>query len=163
MNRITHRFFPVIFAFSCVLCLQALLAPAASAHTATGHIPAPGSRLYLMHVAFTGDVDYSGPNLIVTPGTGGTTTKTWTVSNQFGATLGISVNVVSAGVSFNVTESQSVSEACNVPTNTTGHDELLVWESVFAHYNYDIYSSATNTKVGTGWAEGFTATRCGLY
>jgi hypothetical protein len=163
MKRITQRFFPLILAFSFVICLQALLAPSASAHTAARHIPAPASRLYVTHVVFTGDVNYSEYGVVIAPGTGANISKAWTVSNTFGASLGISADVVSAGVNFNVTESQSVTETCTAPTNTTGHDELLEWESIFAHYNYDIYSQVTGAKVGTGWAEKYAFTRCAIY
>ena len=163
MKRITQRFFPLIFTLSCVICLQALLASGVSAHTAARHIPAPGSRLYVTHVFFTGDVDVSEYGVFIAPGTSASISKSWSVSNQFGATVGISADVVSAGVSFNVTESTGVSETCTAPTNTTGHDQLLEWESIYAHYDYDIYSSVTGAKMGTGWAEEFTGARCAIY
>jgi hypothetical protein len=167
MKHITRTTFQLLFSLSLVACLTVWLAPVAAAHTT---IPDNGpnqvGNYFITHVAFTGDEARVEYNVYIAPGTGANITKTWSVSNSFGATIGINADVVSAGLSYNVTTSTDVSETCTANVNTTGFDQLLGWQSLFANQSYDIYwhsnFTGQDTKEGTGWAKEYTGPRCDL-
>ncbi len=168
MKRITRMFLPLLTSLSLAALLVAWLAPAASAHVATpGNSPSGAGYYVITHIANTGNEDQSEYSIIIAPGTSANITQSWSVSNSFGATIGISKDIVSAQLGYNVTQTTSVSETCSANVNTTDQDQLLEWQSVIINQSYDIYwhSNLTgdDTMQGTGWAKEYNYPRCALY
>jgi len=168
MKRITRTSFQLLFSLALVACLTALLAPVAAAHTTIpDNGPNQAGYEFLMYISQTGNETVSEYDVTIGPGTSANITNTWSVSNSFGATVGITADVVSAQLNYNFTSSTDVSETCSANVNTTDQDQLLEWEAIFNNYRYDVYwhDNLTNqdTKVGTGWAKVYNEPRCALY
>jgi hypothetical protein len=166
MKYITHTLFQLFFAFSLIIALMAWLAPVAAAHTLVSN-NGPSGKYFLMHVADVGNESQSEYRVTIAPETSANITQTWSVSNSFGATIGINNEVVSAGLSYDVTRSTDVSETCSTNVNMTSQDQTLEWQSIFINYNYDIYWHSTitgqDTYEGAGWAKEYINPKCTLY
>ena len=97
------------------------------------------------------------------PGTSATIARHWDVQNSFGANVGVTAEVVEAGLNYNVTWSSGVDEQCSANNQTTSH-QSLIWQSVYIDWYYDIYwhnnADGTNTYQGTGWAKEYLNPAC---
>lgn len=150
------------------------LASAPSAHAAPSTIGGPkvgcgcNPGYYFIKNIVNGGLEYDPEiDFVLGPGTGVSINKTWGVSTSWQANAGISGDTVSAGLNFTVGISWSTSETCTAPTNTTGHDQTLQWQTVYIDWYYDVYwhndTYNSNVYQGSGWAKEFDYDRCALY
>lgn len=168
MKHITYTTFQLLFSLALVVCLTVWFAPVVAAHTTvSGNGPNQAGYEFITHVVPTGDIYEDEDSVTIAPGTSANISESWTVTNSFSATVGISKDIVSAQLGYDVSASTSVSETCNTNVNTTNGDQLLEWQSQYVASSFDVYWHSNLTgqdiKEGTGWAKKYNQPRCAIY
>ncbi len=136
-----------------------------SNYTNMPNIGGPGGVYYAVVTNSCGSCYENSPyQVTVGPGTGASISQSWTASNTWGATVGITSDAVNAAVNFNVTASTTVSETCTAPTNTTSHYQTLIWFSYYDETFFNVYwrDTAGSHYEGTGYATNYNHPGCDL-
>jgi len=148
----------VIMSFALVVvCFSFVFAGTASAHTATPTRATNAPPVVIENVICCGESYVPLRQVQMNPQTSGSISESFTVSNTFSASVGVSVKVVSATLGFDVSKSYSLSASCTA-NNTTNQFQYLTYYAVYSTYNFEVWQSGQ--KIGVGSAEDFARDWC---
>jgi hypothetical protein len=140
-----------------VVCFSFAFAGTASAHTSTPARATNGPPVVIENVICCGESGVALKILHLFPGTSGSITNAYTISNSFSANVTVSAKFVSATLGFNVSQSYTLTANCSV-SNTTHQIQNLNYYADYTTYDYEIWQAGH--QIGVGSAEEYNSDEC---
>ncbi len=140
-----------------IVCFTLAFGATASAHTSTQARASNPPPVVIGNTICCGESSVILESLQLYPQTSGNITNSFTVSNQFSASIGVDVKVVTTSLGFDVTQSYTLSANCSA-NNTTNQVQILDYVAVYTTYDYEIMQSGQ--KIGVGSAGQYNHDQC---